>query len=74
MLKGTFPIDRFQALQTPFYYYDTALLQQTLDTIQAQLRDKPSWVVHYAVKANHNPVLLRQIARAGLGADCVSCW
>ncbi len=72
MLKGTFPIDRFQALQTPFYYYDTALLQQTLDTIQAQLCDKPSWVVHYAVKANHNPVLLRQIARAGLGADCVS--
>lgn len=72
MLKGTYPIERFQALRTPFYYYDTALLQQTLDTIQAQLSDKPEWVVHYAVKANHNPVLLQQIARFGFGADCVS--
>lgn len=72
MLKGTYPIERFQGLQTPFYYYDTALLQQTLDTIREQLRDRPEWVVHYAVKANHNPVLLRQIARAGFGADCVS--
>ena len=72
MLKGTYPIERLQALQTPFYYYDTALLQQTLDTIQAQLSDKPEWVVHYAVKANHNPVLLQQIARFGFGADCVS--
>ena len=72
MLKGTYPIERFQALQTPFYYYDTALLQQTLNTIQAQLSDKPEWVVHYAVKANHNPVLLQQIARSGFGADCVS--
>lgn len=72
MLKGTYPIERFQGLQTPFYYYDTALLQQTLDTIREQLRDRPEWVVHYAVKANHNPVLLRQITRAGFGADCVS--
>jgi len=72
MLKGTYPIERFQGLQTPFYYYDTALLQQTLDTIREQLRDRPEWVVHYAVKANHNPVLLQQIARSGFGADCVS--
>ena len=72
MLKGTFPIDRFQGLQTPFYYYDTALLQRTLDTIREQLSDKPEWEVHYAVKANHDPVLLRQIANSGFGADCVS--
>ncbi len=25
-MKGTFPIDKFQETQTPFYYYDTALL------------------------------------------------
>ena len=63
-LKGTYPLDRFQSLPTPFYYYDTALLQHTLDTIREQIQDRPAWQVHYAVKANHNPVLLRQIAAA----------
>lgn len=72
MLKGSYPLDRFAELRTPFYYYDTALLQQTLEAIRSQVADRPTWKVHYAVKANHNPVLLRQIAAAGLGADCVS--
>ena len=72
MLKGTYPLERFQGLRTPFYYYDTALLQYTLDTVKEQIKDRPQWQVHYAVKANHNPVLLKQIAAAGLGADCVS--
>ena len=72
MLKGTYPLDRFQGLQTPFYYYDTQLLQLTLDTIREEVKDRPQWQVHYAVKANHNPVLLRHIAAAGFGADCVS--
>lgn len=71
-IKGTYPLERFQGLRTPFYYYDTELLQQTLDAVKAQIQDRPAWKVHYAVKANHNPVLLRQIAAAGLGADCVS--
>ena len=30
------------------------------------------WHVHYAIKANANPTLLRIIRAAGLGADCVS--
>ena len=72
MLKGTYPLDRFQGLQTPFYYYDTQLLQLTLDVIRDEVKGRPQWQVHYAVKANHNPVLLKQIAAAGLGADCVS--
>ena len=32
-MKGTFPIDKFQEIQTPFYYYDTNVLRQTLKTI-----------------------------------------
>ena len=32
----------------------------------------PCASVHYAVKANFNPVILKEIAAAGLGADCVS--
>lgn len=67
-----FPVEAFQALHTPFYYYDTALLQQTLDAVACHLRRHPSWKMHYAVKANANPTLLKQISGAGFGADCVS--
>jgi len=63
---------RLQDIQTPFYLYDTDLLQQTLDVIRAEAGSHPCYHVHYAIKANSNPVILRQIAAAGLGADCVS--
>ena len=71
MLKGNFPVEKFGALPTPFYYYDTSLLQQTLDTVKAEA-GRYGYQVHYAVKANANPRILRLIAQAGLGADCVS--
>lgn len=71
-MKGLFPVDRFQTLRTPFYYYDTDLLRQTLDAINREARRHEGYHVHYAVKANANPQLLRIIREAGLGADCVS--
>ena len=72
MAKGVFPVDRFQSIQTPFYYYDTELLRTTLRTINEEASKHDGFVVHYAVKANANPHLLRIIRQAGLGADCVS--
>lgn len=66
----TFPIEKFNALRTPFYYYDTALLDKTLEAIKQELL--PSYHVHYAVKACTNPKVLRHIVDAGFGADCVS--
>ena len=71
-MKTTFPIERFGGLRTPFYYYDTALLRETLDTIRCEAGRYPDFCVHYAVKANANPTLLRIIRESGLGADCVS--
>lgn len=66
----TFPLSAFSRIETPFYYYDSALLQRTLDEIKSLL---PSdYVVHYAVKANANQGILQRIATAGFGADCVS--
>lgn len=65
-----FPIEQFEGVATPFYYYDVALLRRTLDSVCAA-RPADS-IVHYALKANSNPRLLRMIAHAGLGADCVS--
>ena len=72
MAKGIFPVEKLAAIQTPFYYYDTELLRQTLRTINDEASKHEGFVVHYAVKANANPRILRIIREAGLGADCVS--
>ena len=72
MAKGIFPVEKLQSIQTPFYYYDTELLRQTLQAIVSEARKHEGFVVHYAVKANANPKILRFIREAGLGADCVS--
>lgn len=71
-MKGTFPISKFAGVRTPFYYYDTDLLQKTLDTIKTEAGRYENFEVHYAIKANANPKVLSIIAHAGLGADCVS--
>lgn len=71
MIKGTFPTEKFKRLQTPFYYYDMALLQDTLNIIKAEI-DKYGYHQHYAIKANANPKILALIAKNGFGADCVS--
>ena len=57
---------------TPYYHYDSGLLAQTLDSIRRAVADAPAFRVHFAVKACATPAVLRQIAAAGLGADCVS--
>lgn len=71
-MKGFFPIDKFRELRTPFYYYDTQVLRNTLDTIRREAGKYENYVVHYAVKANANPQILSIVRESGLGADCVS--
>lgn len=65
-----FPTEEFKKLQTPFYYYDTNLLRQTLQEIRENT--EAYMHVHYAVKACANPKILNIIAQEGFGADCVS--
>lgn len=72
MLKGRFPIARFEKMRTPFYFYDMPLLRRTLMTIQQCISSNPDYYVHYAIKANNNPLILKEIAASGMGADCVS--
>lgn len=71
-MSNTFPQSSFASLRTPFYHYDLPLLRRTLDAIRAAVADHNNFQVHYAVKANANPVILQTIARQGFGADCVS--
>ena len=72
MGKGKFPIERFKDIETPFYWYDADLLRNTLESINAEASKHEGFMVHYAIKANANPKVLRIIRAAGLGADCVS--
>jgi diaminopimelate decarboxylase len=64
-------IDRFQQLETPFYYYDLDVLRKTLEACTSASA-KYGFHVHYAMKANFNPKVLDMIQSYGLGADCVS--
>lgn len=67
-----FPIEKFKEIETPFYYYDKALLTETLDTIKSQLEQHEGYHLHYAIKANANIDVLKEIHKAGFGVDCVS--
>ena len=63
-------IQKFSGIETPFYYYDTAILQQTIDAIK---KAAPThYHIHYALKANAHPNILNIIKAANFGADCVS--
>jgi diaminopimelate decarboxylase len=66
-----FDLKQFEGLKTPFYWYDSQLLDQTLQTVKS-LADHHGYHVHYAVKANGNLEILRRVNAAGLGTDCVS--
>ncbi len=66
-----FPVERFQTLETPFYYYDLDLLRETLEVINGCVKGQP-YKVHYAIKSNANQRILKEIKNAGLGIDCVS--
>ena len=72
MTKRKFDIAKFRSIQTPFFYYDTDLLRETLTTLKVESKNYNDSIVHYAIKANANPKVLNIICQAGLGADCVS--
>lgn len=71
MIKANYPTEKFNGIQTPFYYYDLDVLRTTLDEINLQA-NKSNFHIHYALKANVSPSVLEVIKNAGLGADCVS--
>lgn len=68
----TLPAEKFAQLETPFYYYDTRILEDTLSAVKQAMAPHADYHLHYAVKANANPMLLKIISSNGFGADCVS--
>ena len=71
MITGKFPVEQLSKYETPYYYYDMDILRETLDVLRNEAAD-PNWHVHYAIKACATETILRTIAEAGFGADCVS--
>lgn len=67
-----FSVDKLNSIATPYYYYDTQLLRKTLEVIKQECEKHENFYVHYAVKANANPKILRIISQYGFGSDCVS--
>jgi diaminopimelate decarboxylase len=64
-------IEKLRELETPFYYYDLDVLVSTLEVIKKE-SDNSGYKIHYAVKANFNPRIMKLISSYGFGADCVS--
>lgn len=71
MTPYSFCPTKFSKIETPCYFYDINLLRETLQTAQKEASEH-NYQLHYAVKANHNPRILQEIAGAGIGADCVT--
>lgn len=60
-----------QDLPTPYYAYDLDVLRKTLSAARLAA-DKFNFHVHYAIKANSHPRILKEVMEVGFGIDCVS--
>jgi diaminopimelate decarboxylase len=65
-------IERFKTLETPFYYYNKGVLNDTIAAIKTEMSKHDGYHLHYAIKANANIEVLKVIQQAGLGVDAVS--
>ena len=64
-------IEHIKSAKTPLYFYNMQLLSQTLEHLK-MASSKYGYHIHYALKANFNSKILKEISKNGLGADCVS--
>ncbi len=61
----------YTKIKTPAYLYNLDVLRQTLQVLKTE-SERYAYRIHYALKANNNNKIVKLIADAGLGADCVS--
>ena len=63
-------LNKFQSINTPFYYYDISILKANLDALKASINNNNK--VHFALKSNFNSKILNIINSYGFGIDAVS--
>ncbi len=56
--------------EKPTYVYDLNEMLRRIGALKEAFKDQAS--IHYAMKANHNPEILKTFASLGIGADTVS--
>ncbi|MDE6100839.1 MAG: diaminopimelate decarboxylase, partial [Paramuribaculum sp.] len=64
-------ISSASAVETPFYFYDMAILEQTVAAARAAASN-PMFRIHYAMKANVEIPVLKVMQNADFGIDTVS--
>ena len=64
-------LNKFQSINTPFYYYDISILKANLDALKASINNNNN-KVHFALKSNFNSKILDIINSYGFGIDAVS--
>ena len=63
-------LNKFQSINTPFYYYDISILKANLDALKSSINNNNK--VHFALKSNFNSKILDIINSYGFGIDAVS--
>ncbi len=64
-------LEQLKEKETPLYHYDLKLLRETISKVK-HYAEQFNFDIHYAVKANSNKPILKEMISAGFGADCVS--
>ncbi len=64
-------LDLASQYETPFYLYDGDVIQKRYESMQ-QFITWPKLNIHYAMKANYNISILRQLKEMGASIDAVS--
>lgn len=71
MNRQFYIMNSLQEIKTPFFLYDLDLFDRTLNAV-LQEANQHGYIVHYALKANNQKPLVKNIIQQGLGIDCVS--
>ncbi|PIZ96516.1 MAG: diaminopimelate decarboxylase [Candidatus Magasanikbacteria bacterium CG_4_10_14_0_2_um_filter_33_14] len=61
-----------QKYSTPTYVYDLAVVRERAKELQTEIGQYPQTEFLYAIKANYNPHLVKEIINLGFGIDAVS--
>jgi diaminopimelate decarboxylase len=65
-------LEKLKSKKTPYYYYNTSLLNQTIDEA-LRLANKDNIKIHFSLKSNFNEKIVKIFAsHKEIGADCVS--
>lgn len=72
MLLNKEKLDIISHFETPSYVYDLNELKKNIKQLLSNVVNEDNFHIHYAVKANNNHNILKEISNLGLGADCVS--